>query len=204
MRSAPFSALASVAVFVAAEPAAAWLLYPDRDNPGHMIVEVEKAAGDLVPLRSLPPPFNTIVQSVQGPGAFTFRWRYGKDAEGTAFLRVDEDGRGTIQFDFSARDGLGDRSFGAAAVLVSDAGMPLHTFYARADLKDGAFGRDGLRHHVRLDVERPPAWWRKVVAINFFSMTYYPMQKLDDEGVWRAMRQAVGNFSKGRGTDQRG
>lgn len=204
MRSMPLSTLAAVAIFVATEPGAAWLLYPDRDNPRHMIVEIEKATGDLVPMRSLPPPFNTIVQSVQGPDAFTFRWRYGKEAEGSAFLRVDEDGQGTIQFDFSARDELDERSFGAAAVLVSDDGMPLHTFYARADLKDGAFGRDGFHHHVSLDVERPPLWWRKVAAINFFSMTYYPLQKLDDEGIWRAMRQAVGNFSKGHGTEQRG
>ncbi len=204
MSSMPLSALAAVAVFVATEPAAAWLLYPDRDNPHHMIVEVEKATGDLVPLRSLPPPFNTVIQSMQGPDAFTFRWRYGKEAEGSAFLRVDEDGQGTIQFDFSARDELDERRFGAAAVLVSEDGMPLHTFYARADLKDGTFGRDGLHHRVSLDVERPPLWWRKVAAINFFSMTYYPLQKLDDEGIWRAMRQAVGNFSKGRGTEQRG
>lgn len=204
MRSMPLSALAAVAIFVATEPAAAWLLYPDRDNPRHMIVEVEKATGDLVPLRSLPPPFNTIAQSAQGPDAFTFRWRYGKEAEGSAFLRVDEDGQGTIQFDFSAGAELDERSFGAAAVLVSDDGVPLHTFYARADLKDGAFGRDGPHHRVRLDVDRPPAWWRKVGAINFFSMTYYPLQKLDDEGKWRAMRQAVGNFSKGQGTEQRG
>ncbi|BCH23808.1 hypothetical protein [Mesorhizobium sp. L-8-3] len=204
MRSALFCALMFAADMLAAGPAAAWLLYPDRDNPRHMVVEIEKATGDLVAFRSLPPPYNNVVQSVQGPERFTFRWRYGKDGEGSAFMRVDEDGQGTIQFDFTAREKLGDRRFGAAAVLVADDGTPLHTFYARADLADGSFGRGELHHRVSLDVERAPAWWRKVGAISFFSMTYYPLQKLDDEGVWRAMRQAVGNFSKGQGTEQRG
>lgn len=204
MRSRMLCALTFAMAFVAAEPAAAWLLYPDRDNPRHMIVEIEKTTGDLVAFRLLPPPFNSVVQAAQGPESFTYLWHYGRDAEGTAFLRVDEDGRGTIQFDFAAREKLGDRRFGAAAVLVGEDGTPLHTFYARADLANGTFAQGTLHHRVSLDIDRPPAWWRNVAAIVFFNMTYHPLQKLGDEGVWRAMRQAVGNFSKGQGTEQRG
>jgi len=204
MRSGMLCALTLAALLAAAEPVRAWLLYPDSDDPDRMIVEIERSYGDLVAFRSLPPPFNTVVQSVQGPETFSYLWRYGKDAKGMAFLRVDEDGRGEIEFEFSVRERLEDRRFGAAAVLVAEGGTPLHTFYARADLAEGSFPDGTLRHGVRLSVERPPAWWRNVDAVVFFYMSYYPMQKLDDAGVWRAMRRAVGHFSRGQGTEQRG
>lgn len=186
------------------EPAGAWLLYPDRADPRHMIVEVERATGDLVPLAALPPPFSTVMGNSGGPGKLTFRWRYGRDAEGAGELLVDDDGRGEMRFDFAARPELDDRRFGAAAVLVGKQGTPLHTFYARADLSRGTFFNSTLRHSVALAIARPLDWWRGVEAIAFFSMTYYPLQKLDDEGVWRAMRRAVGRFSKGQGSEQRG
>ncbi|MGI6852029.1 hypothetical protein [Mesorhizobium sp. 1B3] len=203
MRSSLLCAIMFGAAIVTG-PAGAWLLYPDKADPRHMIVEVERATGDLVPLVALPPPFGTAMGYSGGPDKLTFRWRYGRDAEGAGELLVDGDGRGEMRFDFAARPELDDRRFGAAAVLVGKQGTPLHTFYARADLSRGLFPDSTLRHNVTLAVDRPLDWWQEVEAIAFFSMTYYPLQKLDDEGVWRAMRRAVGRFSKGQGTEQRG
>ncbi|HWK63508.1 MAG TPA: hypothetical protein VNS34_01105 [Rhizobiaceae bacterium] len=203
MRSILLCAFTFVAV-IATAPAGAWLLYPDRADPHHMIVEVERATGDLVPLAALPPPFGMVIGNSGGPGKLTFRWRYGREAEGAGELQVKGDGQGEMRFDFAARPELDDRRFGAAAVLVGKQGTPLHTFYARADLSRGLFSDNTLRHNVTFALTRPLDWWLEVEAIAFFSMTYYPLQKLDDEGVWRAMRRAVGRFSKGQGTEQRG
>lgn len=203
MRSSLLCAFTFVAAIMT-WPAGAWLLYPDKDDPRHMIVEVERSTGDLVPLAALPPPLGTVTGSSGGPGKLTFRWRYGREAEGAGELLVDGHGRGEMRFDFAARPELDDRRFGAAAVLVGKQGIPLHTFYARADLSRGLFPDHTLRHSVTLRVARPLAWWKGVEAIAFFNMTYYPLQKLDDEAVWRAMRRAVGRFSKGQGSEQRG
>jgi hypothetical protein len=189
---------------IMAGPAWAWLLYPDQNDPRHMIVEVERPTGDLVALAGLPPPFDTVMGNAGGPEQLTFRWRYGREAVGAGQLLVDDEGRGELRFDFAARPELDDRRFGAAAVLVGKHGLPLHTFYARADFSGGAFPGRTSRHSVTLAIDRPLDWWRGVEAIAFFSMTYYPLQKLDDEGVWRAMRRVVGRFSKGQGTEQRG
>ena len=83
-------------------------------------------------------------------------------------------------------------------------GTPLHTFYARADTLGGVFDDGTKFHRVRLALERPPEWWGKVDAIVFFNMTYHPIQKLDDDGVWAAMQRAVWHFTNGQGTEQRG
>jgi hypothetical protein len=168
-----------------------------------MVVEIERATGDLVPFRSLPPPLNTAIRTAKGPETLTFLWRYGREARGTAFLDVEESGRGKIQFVFAAQEIQDDRRFGAAAVLVGQDGKPLHTFLARANLTGGVFPDGTRRHRVSLEVERPPDWWRNVAAIAFLNMTYYPLQNLDDEGVWQAMRKSVGNLTKGQGSEQR-
>lgn len=202
MRRNLFCAL-MLPAFVVSGPAWAWLLYPDRTDPHRMVVEVEQAAGDLVTLAALPPPFNTVLGNSRGPGKLIFRWHYGREAEGAGELLVGGDGRAEMRFDFAAHPELDDRCFGAAATLIGKQGLPLHTFYARADLSRGTFADSTLRHSVTLAVARPLDWWRGVEAIAFFHMTYYPLQKLDDEGVWGAMRRAVGRLSNGEGTEQR-
>ena len=53
-------------------------------------------------------------------------------------------------------------------------------------------------------MDREPQWWRQVSGITFFYMTYHPIQDLDDDGVWAAMRRAVRHVTKGKGTEQRG
>ena len=195
-------AVASIAATMAGQPAGAWLIYPDRDDPSRMIVEIEKPYGDLVPFASLPGRFDTAVQTVQGPETLSYRWRYREAADGMAFLRVDEDGTGTIEFEFRARELVDGQRLGAAAVLVAGDGTPLHTFYARTGT--GSFGNEAKTHRVELSIDRPPDWWRRVTGIAFFYMIYHPLQKLDDDGVWQAMRRAVGHFTKGQGTEQRG
>lgn len=203
MRSALLSVLAFAIAFRMG-PAQAWLLYPDRDDPRHMIVEVERASGDLVRFAALPPPFDKVTGHSEGPDTLTFRWRYGREAAGAGRLLVASDGRAEIRFDFAVRPEQDERRFGAAAVLVGREGVAIHTFFARADLTEGAFAGRMLRHSVTLAIERPLDWWREVDGIAFFSMTYYPQQKLDDEAMWRAMQRAVYRFSKGQGTEQRG
>jgi hypothetical protein len=186
---------------MAGQPAGAWLIYPERDDPARMIVEIERPYGDLVPFAALPGQFGTPVQTTQGPETLSYRWRYGRIAEGMAFLRVNEDGAGAIEFEFRAREPIEGQRLGAAAVLVAGDGTPLHSLYARTDT--GSFG-DAATHRVVLAIDRPPDWWRRVTGIAFFYMIYHPLQKLDDEGIWRAMRQAVGHFTRGQGTEQRG
>jgi hypothetical protein len=199
MRS--FLALTAAAAALAAEPAAAWLIYPDRDDPSRLVVEIEDPTGEAVPFAVLPVPFNTPVQTLQGPDALTYRWRYEREAEGMAFLRVDEDGTGTISFEFTAHEMVEGRRLGAAAVLLAGGGTPLHTFFARTAADSLA---EAKVHRIVLEAQRPPEWWQRVEAIAFLYMTYHPLQKLDDEGVRQAMRRAAERVTKGQGTEQWG
>jgi hypothetical protein len=191
------------AALPAGGPAGAWLLYPDRDDPSRWIVEIEQPYGDVVALGSLPKPFSTIVQPDGEAEPLLYRWRYGRQAVGSAVLTVNREGRGTIEFAFFARDLIDGQRLGAAAVLVAEDGTPLHTFYARADSSEGRFADGTAYHRVHLTLDRARHWWQAVDAIAFFNMTYHPLQKLDDEQVWAAMRHAVRRFTKGQGTEQR-
>jgi hypothetical protein len=204
MRVRLLHAMVLAAALTASRPAGAWLVYPDRDDPDRMVVEIERPYGDVIPFANLPPPFNKVIRSGEGPASLLFRWPYQREAVGSAFLDVDEDGQGHIEFEFFARQLVDGQRLGAAAVLVAGDGTPLHTFYARADTLGGVFDDGTKFHRVRLAVERPPQWWRKVDAIVFFNMSYHPIQKLDDDGVWAAMQRAVWHFTKGQGTEQRG
>lgn len=194
--------MAFAATGAASDPAGAWLIYPDRDDPARLIVEIERPYGDLVPFASLPGRFDTAVQTARGPEVLSYRWRYGKAADGLAFVQVDEDGRGTITFEFRGSELIDGQRLGAAAVLVAEDGTPLHTFYARTEV--GSFAGGAQSHSVRLAIDRPPDWWRRLTGIAFFYMSYHPLQKLDDEGIWQAMRRAVGRFTDGQGTEQKG
>ncbi len=140
---APATMLA--AAITASGPADAWLVYPDRDDPARVIVEIERPYGDVVPFANLPPPFN-VMHSGDGPASLLFRWPYEREAIGSAFLDVGEDGQGAIEFEFVARKLIDGQRLGAAAVLVAKDGTPLHTFYARADTLGGVFD-DGTKFH---------------------------------------------------------
>jgi hypothetical protein len=204
MRVSLLHAIALAAALIASSPAGAWLLYPDRDDPARLVVEIERPYGDVVPFGSLPPPFNMLVRGKAGSQSLLFRWPYGREAIGSASLTVDETGLGSIEFEFVARQLVDGQRLGAAAVLVGKDGTPLHTFYARADTLGGVFDDGTKFHSVRLVIERPLEWWRKVDSIVFFNMSYHPIQKLDDQGVWAAMQRAVWHYTKGQGTEQRG
>ena len=181
----------------------AYMLYPDRDNPQNLIVVIERPAGDLVKLATLPPPYNVARQTAQAPDRFSFRWRYGRGQQGMAWLNVDEGGRGVLTVEFSSAEMIDGDGFGAAAVLIDKQERPLHTFYAKADVRGTAFAGGTDRRRVRLAVERPPGWWDSVGAISFHYMKYAKHQELDDEGIWAAMRSVVEIFTKGEGTEQR-
>lgn len=204
MRCSLIGAIVLAAAITASGPAGAWLVYPDRDDPARVIVEIERPYGDVVPFANLPAPFNRIIQGGEGPASLLFRWPYQREAIGSAFLDVDQNGQGHIEFEFFARKLVDGQRLGAAAVLIASDGTALHTFYARADTLGGVFDDGTKFHRVRLAIERPREWWLKVDAIVFFNMTYHPIQKLDDEGVWAAMQRAVWHFTKGQGTEQRG
>lgn len=191
----------ALAAALAAEPAGAWLVYPDRDDPGRLIVEIEEPTGETIPFAALPAPFDTAVQTLQGPDALSYRWRYEREAEGMASLRVDEEGTATMSFAFTSLDMIEGRRLGAAAVLVSEGGAPLHTFYATTGAD--AFA-DGKVRRVVLVAQRPPGWWRGVAALSILYMTYHPIRKLDEDEVRQAMRRAVERFTGGRGTEQWG
>ena len=103
MRSSLLHAMALAAAVTVSGPAGAWLIYPDRDDPDRMIVEIERPYGDRVPFGSLPPPFNRLVRGQAGPQSLLFRWPYEREAIGSAFLDVDQSGRGHIAFEFVAR-----------------------------------------------------------------------------------------------------
>jgi hypothetical protein len=191
------------AVLTAGGPTRAWLVYTDRDDPLQWVVEIEQSYGDIVALHSLPPPLNRVMRSSDELPPPVFRWRYDRDAEGLAILAVNQDGQGRIGFEFIVREPIEGQRLGAAAVLIDGNGMPLHTFYARADTVGGTFAAGARHRHISLVLHRAPDWWRSVEAIAFFSMRYHPQQELDDEEVWEAMRRVVGNFTKGQGTEQR-
>jgi hypothetical protein len=194
---------ALVPVLLQAGQAHAYMLYPDSDNPRNLIVVIERATGDLVSFASLPPPFNVARQTAQAPERFSFRWRYARRQEGIAWLNVDGRGRGVLAIEFSNAAMVDGDSFGVAAVLVGKDERPLHTFYARADVRGATFEGGTERKRVRLVLERPPDWWDDVGAISFHYMKYAKHQELDDAEMWEAMRSVVGIFTKGEGTEQR-
>lgn len=206
-------ALALMASILPVAPASAFMLYPDRDDPDALIVLIEQAYGELVPFKALPRPFDTPVQMAQGPDRFSYRWVYGPPLrvvprppkqEGLAFLNVDEDGVGTMHFEFYGESFAQGEIFGAAAVLVDAEEQALHTFYARADIT-GEARQDRLKRLVAgLATERPAAWWHKVEGIVFFNMKYRPGRFADNDQAWIAMRQAVERITGGKGTEQHG
>ena len=203
MRALAMTVAGLIPALIPAAQSLAYMVYPDRNDPQNLILLIERGTGELVKFASLPPPFNVARQSAQGPDRFSFRWRYAPGQFGLAYLNVDERGQGVLTVEFiNARMVDGD-SFGAAAVLVSKDGRPLHTFYARADVRDGAFEGEKHKQLTRLAIERPLDWWRDVGAISFFYMKYAKYQRLDDAAIWRAMRSVVQIFTKGEGSEQR-
>jgi len=201
MRLLPTTVL--VAMIAAVGPASAYTVFPDRDDPETLIVLIERAYGDLVPFNSLPRPFDTAVQTLQGPDRLSFRWRYGTSKEeGLSYLHVDEDGKATIHFEFRGGETVGEDTLGAAAVLVDGDGRALHSFYAKGD-----FGREAStgsgRRRVSMSLERPGEWWRRVEGIAYFHMRYHKQRNLGEGEQWRAMRRAVWRFTGGAGTEQR-
>ena len=194
---------ALVPALLQAGHARAYMLYPDSDDPGNLIVVIERATGDLVRFASLPPPYNVARQTAQAPERFSFRWRYARGQQGLAWLNVDAAGRGVLTVEFSSAEMIDGDSFGAAAVLVGKDEEPLHTFYARADVRGTTFDGGTDRKRIRLALERPPGWWDGVGAISFHYMKYAEHQELDDAEMWEAMRSVVGMFTKGEGTEQR-
>jgi hypothetical protein len=185
-----------------ATPAAAYTIVPAEDDTGRIFVHVERDYGDLVPLSALPPPYNQIVQTAQGPDGLTFRWRYFRsDEDGLFYIRVDEDGAGTATFGFhDPEPAAGDR-LGVAAVLVDRQGQAMHAILVRADVPGGE--GTGLSFEAEVALDRAPEWWREVDAIAFLMMKYYQQQAPSDEGVWEAMQRAVARFTDGRGTSER-
>lgn len=205
MPSRAWYAVVLLGLLPAAVPASAFTIFPDRDNPRALIVLVERPYGDQIAFRALPKPYDSVVNSVQGPDTLSFRWKYAREPqEGMAFLVVDEGGRGTMQFEFWG-DHLADGdTLAAAAVLVDARGKPMHTFYAKADFGVPGSGGVQARRRVDLALDRPAEWWREVAGVTFFYMKYFSVQRPDEEGVWRAMRRAVERLSKAEGTSQRG
>jgi hypothetical protein len=198
MRMFAWFAVALPALLAVMGTASAFMIYPDRDNPDALIVLIEQAYGDLVEFRMLPKPYDMVVQTAQGPDTFSFRWKYAREPQhGMAFLTVDEDGLGVIEFQFWG-EGLKDGdTLAAAAVLVDKDQKPLHAFYAKADFVDASFAGGSERHHVRLFAEHEPAWWSRVDGIAFFTMKYFAQQRPDEAGVWESMERAVLFFTKG-------
>lgn len=198
MRIFAWFAIALPALLAAVGTAAAFMIYPDRDNPSNLVVLIERAYGDLVEFRMLPKPYDTAVQAAQGPDSFSFRWKYAREPQhGMAFLTVDEDGLGAVQFEFWGEGLKSGDTLAAAAVLVDKDGKPLHAFYAKGDFVGVSFADGRGRHQVRLFVERGPDWWNRVDGIAFFYMKYFAQQRPDEAGVWESMERAVLFFTKG-------
>jgi hypothetical protein len=199
-----FLPTALIATLAAVAPASAYTIFPDRDDPEKLIVLIERAYGDLVPFGSLPRPFNTAVQMMQGPDRLSFRWRYGRSEEqALSWLHVDEAGRARIHFEFIGGETAGQDTLGAAAVLVDGEGRALHGFYAKSDFSGSAPVNGEKRRRVSLSVERSADWWRRVDAIAYFHMRYPKQRNLSEGEQWRAMRRAVWRFTGGAGTEQR-
>jgi hypothetical protein len=202
MRLLPTTVL--VAMIAAVGPASAYTVFPDRDDPDRLIVLIEKPYGDLVAFGTLPPPFNNVVQTLQGPDRLSFRWRYGRSREaGLSYLHVDEDGKATIHFEFRGGETVGEDTLGAAAVLIDGEGRALHSFYARSDFSGVAPVNGEKRRRVSLSVVRPGEWWRRVDGIAYFYMRYHKQRDLGEDEQWQAMRRAVWRFTSGAGTEQR-
>ena len=166
MRTLAMMVAGLIPVLIPGAQSHAYMVYPDRKNPQNLILLIERGTGDLVKFASLPPPFNVARQSAQGPDRFSFRWRYAPGQFGLAYLNVDERGQGVLTIEFTNMGMVDGDSFGAAAVLVSKGGRPLHTFYARADVRDGAFEGETDKQRTRLAIKRPLDWWRDVGAIS--------------------------------------
>jgi len=201
--TAPLAAIL-VAALAAGQPAAAFTIVPADEDPGRIVVVIEREYGEVVPLKALPAPYNSIVQDMQGPDGLSFRWRqFRSNEEGMAYIHVSPDGAGRMRFEFYGRPLADGDTLGAAAVLVDAGGRALHTFMARADVEGETFAGGGHLHRVGMEIERPPEWWDTVDTIAFFHMKYYKVQAPDREGVWQAMQRAVERFTKGEGTLQR-
>lgn len=205
MRRFAFAAAALAAGMLSGGPAAAWLAYPPDDHPDELIVEIDRQVVDVVPLRSLPKPFDAALRHSATAAKLSYRWRYSRTAEGMATLVVDDGGQASLRFGSAARPPLDGVRYGAAVVLLAEDGTPLHTFYALAAAAT-LTGTDAavVRRRLELRLARPPAWWRSVAAIAVLKMSYHPLQKLDEQETWRAMRRAAWHFTGGRGTEQRG
>lgn len=199
----PILTAAAMAVAATALSAQAYTIVPGEE-PGRIFVLVERDLGDPVPLSALPPPFDTIVQTMQGPDRLSFHWRYFRsDEDGLFYIRVDEDGIGTATFAFNDPEPVAGDRLGAAAVLVNREGHAVHSMLARANVDEGAAGREGASYQAEIALDREPAWWREVETIAFLNMKYYEQQAPSDEGVWQAMHRAVERFTEGRGTSER-
>lgn len=201
----PLLSIAILAVWLAdAGPASAYTLVPGEDQPGRIFVLIERDYGDVVPLSALPPPYNSIVQTRQGPEALSFHWRYFRsDEDGLFYIRVDEDGTGIATFGFNDPEPAAGDRLGAAVVLVGRDGNPMHSMLVRADVERDSEGSPGHSHEAEIVLDREPDWWLKVDALAFLNMKYYEQQAPSDEGVWDAMERAVERFTKGAGTSER-
>jgi hypothetical protein len=203
MRPILMAAIA-VAALLAAPPALAYTIVPADDGSGRVFVHLERDYGDFVPLSALPPPFNQIVQTVQGPDALSFRWRYFRsDEDGLFYIRVDEDGAGTATFGFNDPEPAAGDRLGFAAVLVDRDGRAMHSMLVRANVGQDAGGAVQTGYKAEIAIDREPEWWREVDAMAFLMMKYYEQQAPSDEGVWEAMQRAVSRFTQGRGTSER-
>lgn len=201
-----FGRILTVAALAVTGEVAAYTIVPFEEDPGRIVVEIERAYGDRVPLRALPPPYRSLVQTRQGVATLSFRWQYFRSSEqGLFYIRVEDDGAGVAHFEFGGpAPGAGD-TIGAAAVLVDAAGTALHTFMARADVsEDGGFADGSRFHRVALALRRPVAWWEQVDAIVFLNMKYYRQQRPVGDAVWMAMENAVRRAAGDTGPLQRG
>lgn len=182
----------TAAAMLWAGEAAAFMIVPVEEDPDRIIVEIERSYGDRVPLRTLPPPYNHIVQTMQGPKGLSFRWQYFRSSEqGLFYIHVGDDGVGSAHFEFAGSRLADGDTLGAAAVLVDARGRPMHAFLAKADVEGDRFaGGDNFRRFA-IELERPPEWWGAVDALVMFNMKYYAMHRPPGEAVWDAMRRAV-------------
>jgi hypothetical protein len=199
MRSNMLGQLLAVAALFVATPAHAWLSYPDRDDPNLTVVEIEKETGETIALAALPAPFAESPKP--GRQNLIFFWRYERLAEAKASFMLAGNGA-TATLVFKARNPSQDLKFGAVLILMDKQETAMHAFYARADLRDRVFASGELTHQLMFTVNKSPGWWSRVSSIAIYRMTYYPLQKLNDDEIWQAMRRAVGRAATG-GTEQR-
>lgn len=182
--------------------AQAFTIVPAQEDPSRIIVLIDRDYGDVVPVKALPPPFDQLVQTAQGPDTLSFRWRYYRSSEeGMCYVHVRPDGSGSVHFEFYGPELADGDTLGAAAVLVDAEGTAMASFLARADIVGSTFAEGGAFHHVRMEVGRPLDWWRKVDAIAFFTMKYYRVQSPGDAGIWEAMHTAVRRYTHGAGEE---